>query len=157
MNVIGRIRSVLPSTSSIITKGLGIAALCIVGSDSHNLGKMQADMYASKKDADAAADYFNNSQYMSDMRKSTESIKDAAYRMELDQTYKRFFNEGIGYIKGFTSMLINNVVPLGLGIGAVFGGKIGSKISAAGIAAYGIYRIIRNAFGIGIPNPLKHD
>ncbi len=155
MTVIGRIRSVMPSASSIITKGLGIVALGIVAKDSNHLGKVQADLYASKKDADAAAHYLNNSLYLSDMRKSNEAIKDTAYRFELDQTYKRFFNEGIGYIKGFTSMLINNVIPLGLGIGATFGGKHTAKISTIGLVAYGVYRIIRNAFGIGVPNGIK--
>lgn len=155
MSVIGRIRSVFPSTSSIVTKGLGLAALGVVLKDSHYLGKVQADLYASKKDADSATYFLNNSMYLSDMRKSSEAIKDTAYTMELDQTYKRFFNEGIGYIKGFFSMLVSNVIPLGLGIGAVFGGKAASKMSAVGIAAYAIYRVIRSAFGIGVPNGLK--
>ena len=143
MSVIGRIRSVFPSTSSIVTKGLGLAALGVVLKDSHYLGKVQADLYASKKDADSATYFLNNSMYLSDMRKSSEAIKDTADTM------------GIGYIKGFFSMLVSNVIPLGLGIGAVFGGKAASKMSAVGIAAYAIYRVIRSAFGIGVPNGLK--
>ena len=157
MRVIGRIRSVLPSTSSLLTKGLGLAALGMVAHDSHYVGKLQSDLYASEKDAASTAYYFNNSRYVSDMRKSTEAIKNLSYTMELDQTYKRFFNEGIGYIKGFGSMLVNNVVPLGLGLGAVFGGKVAGKASAIGLAVYGAYKFIKNFFGFGTPPGLKFD
>ena len=157
MSVIGRIRSALPSGSKLITKGLGLAALGMVAYDSHYVGKLQSDLYASEKDAASTAYYFNNSRYVTDMRKSTEAIKNASYTMELDQTYKRFFNEGIGYIKGFASMLVNNVIPLGLGLGALFGGKVASKGSAIGLAVYGAYKFIKNFFGLGTPPGLKFD
>ncbi len=157
MAILSRIRSVLPSATSLITKGAGLAALGIVGYDANYVGKIQSDLYASTKDAKSTAYYLNNSMYMPNMSKTSEKIKNWSFTTELDQTYKRFFNEGIGYLKGFTGSLINAVVPLGLGIGALFGGKTVAKASTAGLAVYGVYKFIRNFFGIGTPNTLKVD
>lgn len=157
MTILTRIRSALPSMSTIITKGAGLAALGIIAYDANYLGKVQSDLYASTKDAKSTAYYLNNSMYMSNMSKFTEKIKNWSFTTELDQTYKRFFNEGIGYIKGFTAMLVNSIIPLGLGLGALFAKKPAAKVCTAGLAVYGVYKFIRNFFGIGTPNTLKID
>lgn len=157
MPILTRIRSMLPSVSTVITKGAGLTALGIVAYDANYLGKVQSDLYASTKDAKSTAYYLNNSMYMSNMSKFTEKIKNWSFTTELDQTYKRFFNEGIGYIKGFTGMLVNSVIPLGLGLGALFAKKPAAKICTASLAVYGAYKFIRNFFGIGTPNTLKID
>lgn len=157
MSVLGRIRSAMPSASTIVTKGLGIAALGEVLKDAHYVGKMQSDLYASERDARTTGYYLNNSMYLNSMSKFDEKIKNLSYTTELDQTYKRFFNEGIGYIRGFTSMLIRNVIPLGLGIAATFGGKVSSKVGAIGVAVYGAYRFVKNFFGLGTPPGMKFD
>ena len=157
VSVLSRIKSAFPSASKVITKGAGLAALGIVLNDSHYLGKMQSDLYSSEKDARSTAYYLNNSMYLSDMSKFSEKIKNWSYTTELDQTYKRFFNEPIGYIKGFVSMLVQNVIPLGLSMGALFGGKITSKASAIGLGIYGVYKFVKNFFGWGTPPGWKLD
>lgn len=154
MAILTGIKSALPK---IITRGAGLAALGIIAYDANYLGKVQSDLYSSTKDAKSTAYYLNNSMYMSNMSKFTEKVKNWSFTTELDQTYKRFFNEGIGYIKGFTGMLVNSVIPLCLGIGALFGGKTVAKGSAIGLAVYAVYKFVRNFFGIGTPNTLKID
>ncbi len=139
-----------PKTSKYIAKGIGIATLGLIAYDSHYLGKIKADTYSSERDADASLYYLNNTLYSNNMSKVEEGIKEGALNLELHQGVRRFFNEGIGYIKGFTSMLISNVVELGLGIGAL----LGSKFSAIGLCAIGAYKLIKNAFGLGVPNGL---
>ena len=157
MSILTRIRSVLPSATSIITKGAGLTALGIVAYDANYLGKVQADLYSSTRDAKSTAYYLNNSMYLNNMSKFTEKIKNLSFTTELDQTYKRFFNEGIGYIKGFGGMLLNSIIPLGLGLGALLGKKPVAKGCTIGLAAYGTYKFIKNFFGIGTPNNLKID
>lgn len=105
MAILTRITSKLPSVSTLLTRGTGLAALGIVAYDANYLGKMEADLYSSSRDAKSTAYYLNNSMYMPNMSKFTEKIKNWSFTTELDQTYKRFFNEGIGYIKGFTALL----------------------------------------------------
>ena len=157
MTILTRIISVLPNVSTMVTKGAGLAALGIVAYDANYVGKMKADLYASSRDAKTTAYYLNNSMYMPNMSKFNEKVKNWSFTTELDQTYKRFFNEGIGYVRGFTGMLINSVIPLGLGLGALFGGKTVAKGSTIGLAVYAGYKFVKNFFGIGTPNTLKID
>ena len=157
MSILTGIKSVLPSVSTLITKGAGLTALGIVAYDANYMGKVESDLYASTKDAKSTAYYLNNSMYLNNMSKFTEKIKNWSFTTELDQTYKRFFNEGIGYIKGFTGMLVNSIIPLGLGLGALLGGKNVAKGSTIGLAVYGAYKFVKNFFGIGTPNNLKID
>ena len=111
-------------------------------------------MYASERDAANAAYYLNNSMYSTNMSKIQEGIKDASYTMELDCGWKRFINSGIGYIKGFSSMLVSHVVPFGLGLGALLAKGKTSKICAGGLGIYAGYEVLKNFFGWGTPNGL---
>lgn len=152
MRIIHNISTALKGNpGKYLTKGVGLAALGLVGYDAHNIGKMQADLYASEKDALATSYYLNNTLYSNNMSAIRDSIKNSAYEMELDQGWRRFFNLGIGYVKGFTSMLVSHVVPLGLGAGALFAkGKI-AKFSAAALGIYGLCKFTKDFFGLGSP------
>lgn len=138
-------------TSQIISKTAGLAGLAMVAYDANHIGKMNADIYASHRDAVATGHYINNTMYTSNMSKIQDRIKTTALRMQLDQGWRRFFNTGIGYVKGFTSMLTEHVIPLGLSLTALLTkGKV-SKFSAIGLGAYAGFEVIRNFFGLGIP------
>lgn len=135
-----------------VTKGVGLATLGAVAYDSHTIGKMQSDMYATEKDVSASAYYLNNMLYNPGMSSIGQKVKDSAFSMEVDQTWRRFFNLGIGYVKGFTSMLTNHVIPFGLGLGALFAKGLPAKICAGGAILYGLGKGIVNFFGIGTPS-----
>ena len=135
-----------------IPKAIGIGALGIIGSDAHFIAKYEADTYATAKDADATMYYLHNSMISDSLSKTEGAIKDAAYHMELDQSWRRFFNLGIGYTKSFTSMLVSNVVPLGLGITAILTKGMPSKIAAGATVLYGLAKGIKAFFGIGNPS-----
>lgn len=157
MKIFNHIRKAIKGNAGkYLAKGVGVAALGCVAYDSHYIGKLQADIYASEKDAKSAAYYLNNSMYLNSMSKIEEGIRNKAYTMDLDQGYKRFFNSGIGYVKGFCSMLIDNVIPLGLGLGALITkGKL-SKGCAGALGVYAGYQLIKNFFGWGTPGgPIK--
>ncbi len=148
-------RAIKGNAGKYIAKGVGIAALGCVAYDAHHIGKLQADIYSSEKDAQGAAKYLNNSMYLNSMSKIEEGIRDASYKMELDQGYKRFFNSGIGYVKGFCSMLVDHVVPFGLGLATLLTKGKTSKWCAGGLGAYAVYQVLRNFFGWGTPGGLK--
>ena len=158
MSIISSITSKLPSTAKVVTTGAGLVALGMVLSDAHYNGKMQSDLYASGKDAASTMYYLNNSMYLTSGSKTQEKIKNLSFTTELDQTWKRFFNEGIGYIKGFANMLGRHIVPLALGAGALIGrDKTLGKISTASLGLYAGYQFIKNFFGIGTPQGIKFD
>lgn len=149
-------KTIKNNAGKYLTKGVGLAALGLVGYDAHYIGKIQSDLYASEKDAKSTAYYLNNAMYSTNMSKIQEGIKDASYAMELDCGWKRFFNLGIGYIKGFTSMLVSHVVPFGLGLGALLTKGKTAKFCAGGLGLYGAYEFIKNFFGVGTPGgPIK--
>lgn len=152
MKVISNIRRAITKNSGkILTRGAGLAALGLVAYDAHYVGKIQSDLYASERDAAATKYFLNNSMYLNNMSKLEENIRDTAYTMELDSTWRRFINSGIGYIKGFTSTLIDRVVPFGLGLGALFAKGKAAKICAGGLGIYAGYELLKNFFGIGTP------
>lgn len=139
-----------------LKKGMGLAALGLVGYESHYIGKIQADRYATERDALATSRYLNNTMYNNDLSPVRQGIKQTAYEWELDQGWRRFFNLGIGYIKGFGSMLVNNVIPLGLGLATLLTKGKASTISAIALGVYALGSAIKNFFGIGVPKgPLQ--
>ena len=136
MKILGSISKALKGNAGkYITKGVGLAALGLVASDAHYIGKLQADLYTSEKDAKAAGYYLNNSMYTTNM----------------SQGWRRFFNLGIGYVKGFTSMLISHVIPFGLGLGALLAKGKAAKICAGAFGVYALGKVVKDFFGIGVP------
>lgn len=138
-----------------LAKGAGLAALGVVAYDSHIWGRMQADVYAKSRDADACLEAFNNTQYLTEPSATTYGLKKGWYHFETDSNARHFVNSAIGYFKGFGSMLVSSVIPLGLGLGAVFGkGKV-SKGSAIGLGVYGIIKFFKDVMGFGHYNDLN--
>lgn len=156
MRIINNIRRAISNnTGKVLTKGVGVAALGLVGYDAHKVAQLQSDYYASEKDAASCAYYLNNTMYSTNMSVLQDGIKDAAYTMELDCGWKRFINEGIGYVKGFTSMLVSHVVPFGLGLGALLAKGKAAKVCAGGLGVYAGYEFLKNFFGLGTPKGLN--
>ncbi|MBE7712631.1 MAG: hypothetical protein E7Z87_02680 [Cyanobacteria bacterium SIG26] len=143
-------------TSQIIAKTAGLAGLGLVAYDAHHIGKVNADLYASHRDAVATDYYVNNSMYSTNMSKVQDGIKTKALEMQLNQGWRRFFNTGIGYIKGFGSMIVEHIIPVGLSVAALLTKGKASKICAGGLGIYAAYEVIRNFFGFGVPKgPLQ--
>ena len=136
-------------------KGTGLAALGIIGYDSHIVGRMQSDSYAKRKDAEACMRTFSNTQYLSSPSMTTSNLKNEVNKFEMDSNFRHFINSTIGYFKGFGDMLINDVVPLGLGLGALFGkGKV-AKGSAIGLGIYAVVKFFKDILGFGHYNDLN--
>lgn len=144
------VTNLFKNPKKLVVRGVGLAALGLIGYDAHYIGKIKADTYSSERDADASLYYLNNSMYSTNMSKVEDNIREGVFGIELNQGWRRFFNEGIGYVKGFTGMLVNHVVPLGLGIAALCGKKFG----AIGLGIVGAYKLVRNVFGYSTPNGL---
>jgi hypothetical protein len=134
-----------------LKKAAGLGAIAMVLHDANHIAKTVADQYACSKDAAAVSHYQNNTLYTDDMSKTQSNIKKLSYKMTLNDSTRRFFNLGIGYIKGFFAMLVNLAVPFVLGLGALSSKKTISRASVAGLGIYGLYKFIKNFFGIGVP------
>jgi hypothetical protein len=140
----------------VTAKLAGIAGLGLVAYDAHYIGKVRADRYACEKDIAATDHYVNNAMYTTNLSKSQDGLRTAALHMQLDQGIRRFFNLGIGYLKGFSSMLVEHIVPLGFSAGALLAKGKTQKVCAGGLGLYSAYVIVKNFFGFGNPGrPLK--
>ena len=154
MNIRGIFTYIKNNPGRLISGAVGLVGLGVVAYDSHNLGKIQSDLYASGSDANHAAYYLNNDMYVTSMSRTQEKVRDLAFRTELGQGWRRFINTPIGYLKGFFTMMISEVVPLGLSVGAIAGkGKVG-KGCAIGLVAYGAIKGLRNFFGFSTPGSI---
>lgn len=143
------------SFTKYLAKGVGIAALGVTAYDAHVIGKIQADVYAKGKDADACLDSFSNTQYLADPSVTTSALKKGVFNLEVESNVRHFVNSAIGYFKGFGSMLVNGVVPFGLGLGALLGKNKVSKGCAIGLGIYGVVKLFKDVLGFGHYNDLN--
>lgn len=155
MSISNVFSSVRNNFGKYLIKGTGLAALGIVAYDAHIIGKLQSDVYSKSKDADACIKTYNNTQYLSTPSMTTAGLKNEVHKFEMDSNTRHFFNSAIGYFKGFGSMLVNSVVPLGLGLGALCGkGWIG-KGSAIGLGVYAVVKFFKDVLGFGHYNDMN--
>lgn len=140
---------------NLLVKGTGAAAIGVVGYDAHVIGRLQADSYSKRKDADACMARVSNAEYLSSPSQTTANLKDKVTNLEMDSNIRHFVNSAVGYFKGAGSMLIDSVVPLALGIGAVVTKGLSAKISAIGIGAYAGLKLFKDVLGFGHYNDLN--
>lgn len=138
-----------------LTKGAGAAAVGIVGYDAHIVGKLQSDTYSKSKDANACMETYSNTQYLSSPSMTTSMMKDKVNDLEMDSNLRHFVNSGIGYFKGFGAMLVDSVVPLGLGLGAILAKGKAATGSAIGLGIYAGVKLFKDVLGFGHYNDLN--
>ncbi len=151
---IGKIFS-KPNITKYLTRGTGIVALGLVAYDAHIIGRLQADSYSKQKDADACMGTYSNTQYLSSPSTTTSDMKKVVHKWEMDCNFRHFVNSGIGYFKGVGQMLINEIVPFTLGLGACFGKGLWGKASAIGLGVYAGIKFFKDILGFGHYNDLN--
>lgn len=150
------ISSIKNNYGKFLAKSAGAVALGLVAYDSHTLGKINADAYAQSQDAKACQKSFNNTMLLSDPSICMSKAKNFMLNWEIQDNVRHFVNSALGYFKGFGSMLINEIVPLALGIGA-FASK-NKKIACGfgiGLASYGVFKFFKDVCGFGHSNDLR--
>jgi len=151
MKILGSVCKIFKGkTGQAIARAAGIAGLGAVAYDAHHIGNCRADWYAKEKDVAATDFYLNNTLYSTNMSRIQAGIKETALNMQLNQGWRRFINLGIGYVKGFSSMLVEHVVPFGLSLGALLAKGKAAKVCAGGLGIYAAFEFIRNFFGLGV-------
>ena len=153
MNIISTIKN---NYGKYLAKTAGVVALGCIARDAHTIGKLQADVTAQSRDANVSMDLFENTQRLDSPSLLKSEVKDKVFKYHLGSNFINFFNAGIGYVSGLTSMLVDNVVPLGLGLTALLakGNKL-AKGSGIALAGYAIFSFIKDGLGIGSPKYLQ--
>lgn len=155
MSISTALSSVKNNFTKYAIKGAGVAALGIVGYDAHVLGKLQSDIYSKSRDADACMESYSNTQYLTCPSITASKLKKSVFNIETDSNLRHFVNSAIGYFKGFGTMLIDSVVPFGLGLSALLGKGIVAKGSAAGLGIFACIKMFKDVLGFGHYNDLN--
>ena len=98
---------------------------------------------------------FSNSQYLTSPSITASKLKKGVFNWEVDSNIRHFFNSAIGYFKGFGTMLVDSVIPLGLGLGALLGKGKWAKGSAIGLGIFGVVKLFKDVLGFGHYNDLN--
>lgn len=148
MSIISAVKSV--DYVKYMAKGIGAFSLYLVGRDAHCWGAIQSDKNVKNRNAQAAHYYMNNIMTLDKPSRTKDNLQKAVFKYELDNNLRGFINSITGYIKGFGSSLVSDVVPLGLGALALFSRiKPLAKLSAIGLCAMGVYSFFKDGLGIG--------
>lgn len=146
MNLSGKVTNVLAKTA-------GVAGLGLVLLDAHTAGKIEASKNEKNIKTEALTEHYLNDMSLDSPSVVKSAVKKKIFNFYADEHFTDFFTNTGGYISGFSSMLVKNVVPFGLAIGALFAPKgpkgIITKLFGAGLVVYGGIFLLQEMFGIG--------
>lgn len=156
-------------------KAAGLAGLGILAYDAHKRGVRKGEMNRNKKDFQALDYFYENSRNLPTASHVNMKLKDGLFKWELRNDFRGFINNGIGYIKGFASMVTDDIVPWALSIAAIGikGSKkipcptltnphatktvmsTPSKVAGIALGAYALYAFAKNVCGLGVSSRTK--
>ena len=119
------------------------------------MGKLEADTYSQSNESarlTAAADNLN---YMESPSVVLGKVKKKIFNFQVDNSFLMPFEAVYGYMRGFASSCVDKAIPLTMGLFALIGGKVTSKLSAFGLMLYAGYKVLHEGFGIGKVNRLE--
>lgn len=143
------------SIGNIAIRGTGLAALGVTAYDAHVMGKLEADTYAKSNEADRLAAAAYDSIYLDQPSTVMAKMKKNILGFHTDNNLFMPVEAVAGYFKGFGASCINSFVPGLLGLGALLGGKVSSKMSAFGLMLYAAFKVSKSFLGIGGFNRLN--
>src|SRR5574344_495080 len=133
------------NVGKILARTAGVTGLALIGYDSHNAGKLQAQATQGSIKADSLADSYVNTMGQDTPSTLTTRYKKWLFNINTDETMTDFFTGIAGYFKGVFNMAAQNVIPLALACGTFFKSGIIAKGSAIGLLGYGLLYAIQNA------------
>lgn len=151
-------------------KAAGAAGLGLLAYDAHKRGVRYGVINKNKKDFDALDYYYENSRNLPTGSHVNMKLKDKLFKWELRNDLRGFVNKGLGYVSGFCSMVVEDLVPIGLSAAALFmkGSKKipaptaldptamksvmtnRSKVAGIALGAYALYAFAKNVCGFGV-------
>lgn len=134
-----------PSLSGVLIKAMGVGSLALGVYDAHGRARREAIRQGKTNMADQGID-----SWMNTTRLESESDVEATMRNEardflMDSPLPKITGNISGYCKGFVASVIDNVVPIVLGTGALLskcGGRM-AKLFGGSLGIYALYKTIR--------------
>ena len=141
---------------TLVARGTGLAAVGMVAYDAHLLGKLEGDTVSISNESKRLTSAANNRMYLDTPSLAMGKIKDRIFDFQMSNSILMPFEAAGGYFKGVLSSCFNDMIPLGMGLLAMFGSKFIAKTSALGLAVYGGLKFFTDGFGFGRSDRLKN-
>lgn len=139
--------------ANILTKGIGYATIGLVAYDAHAIAKLEASSFQKNHKSEMIHNSLVQTMHQEKPSMVESNIKKRVHIFKMDENISEFFTGIVGYAKGFSKMLVSDVIPLGLATGAVVAPKgWWSRSFGIGLAVYGGIYFLHNILGIAKPH-----
>lgn len=143
--------------SSLCAKGLGALTAGLVLYDAHKNGTINGTMNAKRNVANTVVDQYVQSNHIGKMSTVEVNAKKAWFNMIMDNNIKEFFDATGGYISGFVSSIVTDIIPAALATGALAFKNRGGKLCSLGLLIYGAKYFLHDIMNVGKRDYLKEN
>jgi hypothetical protein len=118
--------------------------------DAHTYGAMKGNVYAQTGDAEALTKNMLNMNMLEQPDVLGNGAKKLWFRNDMSWNARQPFNFIGGYVKGFGTMVVNNIVPIALGVGTMIAAKkLNIAKTAAEVTAKTTLKTAKQALKVG--------
>ena len=140
--------------ANIICKTAGIAGLSLATYDATKKAKVFSKVGAQNAAADTFEKVIATKRTMEVASATTNAMQSKVAELRTSNPVIPFIARIKGYFKGFFKSAGENIVPISFSAMALGGGKRVQKFGAIGLAAYSVYMILKEGFGVGKTSPM---
>jgi len=140
--------------ANIVCKTAGIAGLSFATYDATRKAKMFSKVGEQKATADTFESVIATKRTMGTASATTNMMQNKVAELRTANPIVPFFGKISGYIKGFLKSAGDNIVPVSFSAMALAGKGGWQKFGALGLAAYSVYMVLKEGFGVGKTTPM---
>ena len=140
--------------SNIICKTIGIAGLSLATYDALGKAKVFSKVGEQKATADTFESVIAAKRTMGTSSATTNTMQAKVAELRTANPIVPFIGKIKGYVNGFFKSAGDNIVPVTFSAMALGGGPKWRKFGVLGLAAYSVYMVLKEGFGIGKTSPV---
>ena len=140
--------------AKIACKTIGVAGVSAVLYDAYNVGRAVCMNTGQSQSADTFESVISAERTTSETSPATSAMQKKLAQLRMDNPIIPAYGKAKGFITGFFSSMGNNLVPTIFSVMALAGKRSWAKIGAWGLAIYGLYKVVKEGFGVGKHTPV---
>ena len=140
--------------SNIVCKTVGIAGMSAVLYDACSVSKAHSKRASQQMNADFYERVYADTRHTANESPMTSAMQKKVANWRMNNPLISMAGSAKGYIGGFFGSLGDNLVPAAFASLALAGKGIFAKIGAWGVAAYGLFTLLKEGFGVSKKSPI---
>lgn len=140
--------------SNIVCKTVGVAGMSAVLYDAYSLARADSKRQSQVVTADYFQKVHADTRTLSNESQVDNAVQKGIRDFRIDNSIVPVYGNVKGFVTGFLKSLGNNIVPVSFASLALATKGTLSKVGAWGVAAYGLYKVAKEGFGIGKISPM---